>query len=173
MPTIKLFYGTDSGLTEGVAKTIVREMPEVLGPFDIARASPADFAGAEAFIFCMPTYGDGEMQDDWNNFYHDLAECGLAGKPVALVGLGDQVGYGHEFVNGLKLLYDRVVELGGVIVCLWPVEGYDFSHSEAIVDGQFVGLALDESNYPDQTEDKLAQWIPLVREAFAAQILTV
>jgi flavodoxin I len=42
---------------------------------------------------------------------------------------------------------DRVRERGGQIVGLWPTEGYEFTHSDAVVDeGYFAGLAISISH---------------------------
>lgn len=41
----------------------------------------------------------------------------------------------------------------------WIPTGYSYDSSEACVDGQFVGLPLDESNESDQTDKRIDAWI--------------
>lgn len=38
-------------------------------------------------------------------------------------------------------------------------DGYSFDSSRSVVDGKFVGAALDEMNEPDQTDARLQAWI--------------
>ena len=144
MPKTGLFYSTETGMNEGVAKMIAEMMPGELDVFmEITKASVDDAASCDCLLIGMPTHGEGEMQEGWADFYPNLDSIDFSGKIVALFGLGDQVGYGHEFVDGLRLLYDKFVKRGATMVGRWPTDGYDFSHSEAIVDGQFVGLVID------------------------------
>jgi len=156
MPKIGLFYSTETGMNEGVAKMIAEMMPGELDVFmEITKASVDDAASCDCLLIGMPTHGEGEMQEGWADFYPNLDSIDFSGKIVALFGLGDQVGYGHEFVDGLRLLYDKFVKRGATMVGRWPTDGYDFSHSEAIVDGQFVGLVIDEQNQLDQTPEQV------------------
>ena len=39
-----------------------------------------------------------------------------------------------------------------------PVDGYTFDASDAVVDGHFVGLALDEVNESDKTDARIDAW---------------
>ena len=38
-------------------------------------------------------------------------------------------------------------------------EGYTFDDSESVVDGKFVGLALDEVNEDDKTDERINAWV--------------
>ena len=42
-------------------------------------------------------------------------------------------------------------------------DGYQFSSSVAVVDGNFVGLALDEVNESDRTPQRIDDWIATLR----------
>ena len=46
------------------------------------------------------------------------------GKTIALFGLGDQEGYGHEFVDGLGILFEKFEDLGASFIGEWPTDGY-------------------------------------------------
>ena len=37
-------------------------------------------------------------------------------------------------------------------------DGYTFDESASVVDGRFVGLALDEDNESDLTDTRIAAW---------------
>ena len=45
-------------------------------------------------------------------------------------------------------------------------DDYNFEDSEAVIDGEFVGLALDEMNESDKTDERIDAWI----ESFKAQL---
>jgi flavodoxin I len=64
------------------------------------------------------------------------------------------------------VLYDFVIERGAKVVGAWPSEGYEFSHSEAVVDGKFVGLALDLDNQSGLTEQRLEAWLQSIAADF-------
>ena len=42
-------------------------------------------------------------------------------------------------------------------------EGYNYEDSESVVDGKFVGLALDDVNEADKTEERLDAWITAIK----------
>jgi len=37
------------------------------------------------------------------------------------------------------------------------------TRSSAVINGEFIGLALDEENQPDQTEPRVAKWAKMIR----------
>ena len=44
-------------------------------------------------------------------------------------------------------------------------EDYSFDDSEAVVDGKFVGLALDDVNEDDKTEGRIDAWLGEIKPA--------
>ena len=38
-------------------------------------------------------------------------------------------------------------------------DGYTFDDSESVVDGKFVGLALDEVNEDNKTDERIDAWV--------------
>ena len=69
-------------------------------------------------------------------------------------------------MNGLIELYDFVSARGAKVVGSWPTEGYDFNVSLAVVDDQFVGLALDLDNQASQTDARLDAWLGQIAPHF-------
>ncbi len=78
----------------------------------------------------------------------------------------DQVGYGDNFVDALGFLYDAFCDCGARVVGLTSIEGYDFNRSKALLDGQFVGLVLDEDNQKELTEARLNDWLSAISPAW-------
>ncbi|MDE5948100.1 MAG: flavodoxin, partial [Prevotella sp.] len=67
--------------------------------------------------------------------------------------------YGDTFVSAIGKLYDGLKDSGARFVGSVATDGYSFSDSEAVVDGRFVGLPLDDVNEPDLTGARIGAWL--------------
>lgn len=159
---IGLFYGSTTCYTEMVAERI----QDMLGQsrIDINNISQVPIFNTLNYrylIFGIPTWDYGELQEDWDFIWDDLAELNLEGKTVAIFGLGDQIGYGQWFQDAIGYLAVQLQSAGAELVGLWPNEGYQFESSKGLTeDGRhFFGLALDEENQADLSEQRLTQWL--------------
>lgn len=176
MARIGIFFGSNTGKTRKVSKMIKKRFDDdtMADPVNVNRTSAADVAQYQYLIFGTPTLGDGLLpglsadceSESWEEFLPTLADVDFTGKTVAIFGLGDQVGYAHEFVDAMLELYNFLKERGATIVGAWSTEGYEFDHSEAVVDGKFVGLALDLDNQSALTEQRLDAWLKSIAPAF-------
>ncbi len=177
MAQIGIFFGSDTGSTRKVAKQLQKLLGDELAnkPVNINRADAAALAAYDMLILGTPTLGDGQLpglsadcqEESWEEFMPNFDELDLAGKKVALFGLGDQVSYADEFVDALGELYDVVVECGAEVVGSWPLDGYDFNQSAAVVDDRFVGLVLDKDNQASLTDDRVATWVAQLKAELA------
>lgn len=160
MSGLKLFYGSTSGNTEGVARLIEAALGSVLHSVtNIALARPEDLEDADALILGISTWDMGAPQEDWAAFLPRLDTIDLSGKRVALFGLGDAKGFSGMFVNGLRILYDHVAARGATVVGRWPTDGYTYEVCEAVVEGTFVGLVIDQENQSTLTHQRVVQWV--------------
>lgn len=168
MTKIALFYGTQTGNTEAAAEKIQAEMggDDVVEIFDIADVSPEDFSSYSSIIIGCPTWNIGELQSDWEGFYDELDSIDFSGKKVAYFGAGDQIGYADNFQDAIGLLEEKISSLGGQTVGYWSAEGYDFNESKALRNGKFVGLALDEDNQSEMTEERIKAWVLQLKQEF-------
>lgn len=171
MSKISLFYGTQTGYTQTAAEMIQQEFggEEVVTLYDISRTEPSDFDDYDSIIIGCPTWNVGQLQDDWDNFFDQLDDIDFTGKKVAYFGEGDQVGYADSFQDAMGILEEKISEQGGETVGYWSTEGYDFTESKAVRDGQFVGLALDEDNQSDLTEERIKTWVAQLKQEFGLQ----
>ncbi|MFO1421479.1 MAG: flavodoxin, partial [Candidatus Competibacteraceae bacterium] len=53
----------------------------------------------------------------------------------------------------------------------WSADGYEFTKSKAFRDGEFVGLVLDQDNQADLTEDRLEEWLELVKPELLGEMV--
>lgn len=166
---IGLFYGSSTCYTEMAAEKI----RDCIGAewIDLHDIADGDIAAAEKYdflIFGIPTWDYGELQEDWENYWDQLAQLNLAGKAVALFGLGDQKGYPQWFQDALGYLHAQLIVQGVRAVGYWPAEDYEFEASKGLTkDGcHFVGLALDEESEFDLSDDRINQWCAQVMREF-------
>ncbi len=164
---IGLFYGTQTGNTETVAEMICEAFgADQIEMVDIAQAQASDLAEFDALIIGCPTWNIGELQSDWEGFFPELDDIDFSGKQVAYFGPGDQVGYADNFMDAIGILEAKITERGGQTVGYWPTEGYDFSESKAVREGKFVGLAIDEDNQSELTQERVTTWVNQLKQAF-------
>ena len=172
MLEVGLFYGSDTGVTEEVTGEVVDMLHEQGISVTVKEADVmkiADYAPFKYIILGLSTWYDGDLQSDWENFFEDFKKIDFTGKKVAIFGLGDQVGYAEYFVDGIGILAEVVIQNGGEIVGHWANEGYDFTESKALMNPDTLyGLALDNDNEPELTQQRLEQWLPKVIAAFEA-----
>ncbi len=160
MKVTGIFYGTSSGKTENVALRIRQRLGEGnAGIKDIAESTAGDLLTYGSLILGIPTWGIGELQDDWSDFLPGLGGLDLSGKKVALFGLGDQESYPDSFASALGTLYDSLLPTGCEIIGRFPVKGYEFMESAAVRGGMFAGLVLDEENQSHLTDLRIDRWL--------------
>ena len=136
--------------------------------FNIADEPIATAEQYQQLIFGIPTWDFGELQEDWENIWDEIGDVDFSGKTVAIYGQGDQVGYAEWFLDAVGFLWAKLVNLGATVVGFWPVDGYEFEQSKALnPDGtHFVGLALDDENEFDLSEQRLQQWCQQIMGEF-------
>ncbi|ACB52379.1 flavodoxin [Crocosphaera subtropica ATCC 51142] len=168
MSMIGLFYGTETGKTETTAEMIQSELggDKVVELMDIADCEATDLEKYDYLIIGCPTWNVGELQSDWESIYDDLDTIDFKGKQVAYFGTGDQIGYSDNFQDAMGMLEEKISQLGGKTVGHWSVDGYDFDDSKAVKNGKFVGLALDEDNQSDLTEERIKTWVAQLKQEF-------
>lgn len=99
----------------------------------------------------------------WGDFFSKFSDAALKDKPVAIFGLGDQILYPDHFVDGMKIIKDEFEKAGAKLVGKWPTDGYDFTGSDSVEDDMFFGLALDEDQQDDLTDDRIRDWVKQVK----------
>ena len=168
MAKIGLFYGTQTGNTEDIANRIKDAFGgDIVELYDVADVEVEDIIGFDNLIIGCPTWNVGEMQSDWEALYEDLDDVDFSGKTIAYFGAGDQIGYAENFQDAMGILAEKITSLGGKTVGQTSIEGYDFEESKAVVGDQFIGLALDEDNQSELTDDRIADWVAQLKSAFA------
>lgn len=176
MTKVGIFFGTDTGNTRRIAKNIADVLTPAIAakPVNIRNASVSSLLDYDALILGTPTYGEGQLPglttgnatESWEEFLPRMAGLNLSGKKVAIYGLGNQKGYPGEFVDAMFYLYEQCKQCGATMIGAWDIAGYNFKASKAVVDGHFIGLALDQENQKDLTSERLNKWINHLTEVW-------
>jgi flavodoxin I len=160
MAEIGIFYGSTTGKTRIAAEAIQQEFGKGRADlFDIATATPADLANYRLLILGVSTWGIGDLQDDWDIHLNLLEQVDFSGKKVALFGLGDASGYPDSFLDAMGALYQAVRKQCVETIGHWPAADYLFTASRAMIEGRFVGLALDADNEDHMSRKRISQWV--------------
>ena len=139
MSKISVIYGSTTGTTEAVAARIAA----ALGASAVNVNDAGDDAfGADLLVLGTPTWGVGDLQDDWAARL-DAVRTRFAGRKVAVFGLGDSVGFADTFCVAAETLAAAVRDAGATLV------------------GDV--LKLDESNESDKTDGRIAEWVAKVK----------
>lgn len=167
MKKIGLFYGTSTTKTASIAKKI----KEAFGNTEIdlvavEDASEKEFESYNNIIVGVSTWFDGELPSYWDEVKPELESLNLKGKKVAVFGLGDQVKYPENFIDGVGILAQTFELVGAKVVGFTSAEGYKFECSQALRDGKFVGLAIDKENQSKLTDERVRNWVEQLKKEF-------
>ena len=157
-----IFYGSSTGNTEDIANRISEHLGN-LDVYDISNQGLDPIKDYDKLIIGLSTWGDGDLQSDFEDIWSDFEEYDFSKKTIALFGLGDQDGYEDEFVNALGTMYKVLKAKGATIIGFTSIEGFEYNISTAQIDDQFCGLVIDEDNQNDLSDERISSWISDIR----------
>ncbi|WP_028469866.1 flavodoxin FldB [Neptunomonas japonica] len=165
---VGVIYGSTTGNTERAAELMVEQLGQQAVLHNIVDVGLEGIADYDICIFGIPTWDFGELQEDWQDVWDEFSNVNLQGKPCALFGLGDQIGYGEWFLDAMGLLHDLLQQAGAKVYGQWSIEGYRFEASKALTeDGQFfVGLALDDDCQFAESDERISIWLEQLKPVF-------
>ncbi len=161
MKKTAIFFGSSNGNTEEVA-TKIGELLDAK-TFDVGDMPSEELANYDNLIFGSSTSGIGDLQDDWEEFISEVEQADLSNKTVAIFGLGDSESFSDSFAGCMEKIYEVVKEKDCKIVGAVSTEGYTFDDSPSVIDGKFVGLAIDQENEDDLTEERINKWLEAIK----------
>lgn len=173
MNKVGIFYGPEGGSTERVAKKIAKELGEENVEFiPVSKAKAADVDRFQNIIFGCSTIGKATWQadavkKDWDLFRSELEKINVEGKTFAIFGLGDHLTYPFHFVDAMGEVANILLEKKAKIAGRCSVKEYDFKESAAVIDGEFIGLPIDEDFEAEKTEPRIKNWVVRLKNKFA------
>ena len=151
MKTTIVIYGSSTGTCEAIAEKIASKLGcEAVNVQDLT----SDIVAAnQNLILGTSTWGAGELQDDWYDGLKTLQGSDLS---------GDSSSYSDTFVGGMGELYNGIKASGAKFIGSVETDGYTFDDSEAVIDGKFIGLPLDDINEDDKTDTRIEGWLAAI-----------
>jgi flavodoxin I len=168
MSKTAIFFGPLKGAVNRVAdklKNVIGEDKVVMIP--VNGATVADIEKYDKIIFGLSTVGKESWDSkytnvDWAKFLPEIGKTRYEGKTIAIFGLGDHVTYAASFVDHIALLSKELIKNGAVLTGQVAASEY----SEAVVDGKFLGLPIDEDFEPELTDVRIEKWVKQISPAF-------
>ena len=166
---VGVFFGTSTGSTEEVAYAISEQFGSDVAsePIEIdgvADSVASEFAKYDALVVGTPTWNTGADQErsgtGWDEIYYSTMEdLNIAGKRVAVFGLGDSVSYAENYADAAGELHDVFENLGCQMLGYTSQEGYLHEASKSIRGDKFCGLLCDAVNQEELTEGRVQKWV--------------
>ena len=171
MAKVGIFYGSNTGNTEAATYNLLDKLQEAspdteFEVHNIGASTPDQILSYEYIIIGIPTWNTGELQDDWAIFYPKMSSMDFTGKKVAIYGLGDQNGYGYNFLDAVGVIADEIYIQGGFCYGYWHTGTYEFADSLAQDGDFFMGLGIDIEGQADMSDARFEKWAPQVLQEF-------
>jgi flavodoxin I len=167
MPETGLFFSSSTGNCQTIARIITNCFkPHAVEVHDVMHTKGSLIDNYKNLIFGIPTWSKSKIHEDWQDFLPQVPIGLLKRKKIAIYGSADQRTYPDNFADGMGILYLWLLEHQGRIVGSWPTTGYAFRRSQAMVNGKFIGLVLDEDVQPHLTKTRVAQWVDQLKTEF-------
>lgn len=172
---IGIFYAPAGGNVHKIARRIRQSIHHKRSEmFHITEIKPTRILDFKHIILVASTVGSIHWEDDihneWASFMPGINHIALNGRQVAIVGLGDHIGYPDNFCDGIADLSEWVRQAGGIIVGRTSTDGYTYTSSRAVRDRLFDGLPIDEENESDLTNARIEKWLGFVMTEFDVKV---
>ena len=134
-----IIYGSSTGNTETAANMI----KDNLLNYDVTLMDARDtYAEAvsdnDLVIYGSSTWGYGELQDDFQEYYdNDMTPELIKGKNFAVFGCGDQESYEDVFCNAVDTISEKLQHYGGNLV----VEGLKIDGEPSDNEAEIIDFA--------------------------------
>lgn len=163
-----LFWGKKGNVERAARKVYSQFDPSEIDIFDVVSFDVSKIKNYKMFILGGSTIGaenwiDVKDDNEWNRFFVKIRKFDLSGMKVAFFGLGDQVLYPENFVDGLSVFKEEMEKTGIKIIGYWPTDGYIFTDSAGMKDDKFFGLALDLDRQDELTDERVNKWAKQIK----------
>lgn len=172
MKKVGIFFGPTGGSTERIAKLIQAELgSENADLIPVRNAIATDLDRYDNVIFGCSTIGgetwdSGGSNSDWDLFRTELDKITYKGKLFAIFGLGNHLSYPRHFVDTMGAIAKAMLARNALFIGQCSTEGYDFIESEAVIDGKFIGLPIDEDFEEEKSLERVKKWVFNIKKEF-------
>jgi len=157
-----LVYSTHSEHTSGIAKLIKEHLKSKATEVNVEDTSFDELQKYDLLILGVSTWFDGELPNYWDEYLPGIDDQDFTGKKIAIFGLGNQIKYPENYQDGMGILAEFFKKRGGEIIGYTDAKTYKFESSAAFENGQFCGLAIDNSFPKAKTTSLVSDWTKLI-----------
>lgn len=164
MSKIGIFYASAGGNTTIIADAL-KEAFEVADEDCVLMEDDFDsveqFEDYDTLFIGSSTWGQGDVHFSWVDplFEMSTEESDFSGKKIALFGAGDSKTHGEHFCSALGKFYQQFSKAGAKFIGFVNASEYDYEASLAVMNDKFCGLAIDNINEEEKTEERIEKWI--------------
>jgi flavodoxin I len=167
MKKIAVVFWPRKGSVEKNAKRIINQIGhDHVDLIPLKDLDPDRLLNYSMLLFGCSTVGADSWRNAWtgNQWFKFFVKMknqntSLKGKKAAIFGLGDQILYPEHFVNEMIEIKKEIESHGADVIGQWPATGYENTGSESIEGAYFIGLALDEQNQPELSQERIKVWL--------------
>ena len=120
MAKVLIIYGSSSGNTELTCQQVAEVLQKHRHKVILQRVESTDISDlrlGKVVILAAPTYEHGVIQHHFFPFLKQLKDTDLKGKPMAVIGLGDDKYDDHYNVESANILEKAIKESHGELIC--------------------------------------------------------
>jgi len=173
MNKVGIFYGPAGGSTEKIAKQIQNEIGVNNADLLMIKDSVAsDFDKYSNIILGCSTIGgetwnSDKAKPDWDVFRPEYDKINYSGKTFAIFGLGNHLSYPRNFVDNMGIISKTMISKNAKFIGQISTDDYVFNESEAVIDGEFIGLPLDEEFESEKSVARIHKWVDILKRDFS------
>lgn len=117
MEKVSIIFGSTTGNTERVAELIKENMSDLDATvINVCDVNNDTVRSADIILFGASTWGYGEIQDDFLDYYESMTSEALKGKKVAVFGCGDSDGFPDVFCKAVDLIMEKASDCGAEVI---------------------------------------------------------
>ncbi len=169
MSKIGIFVGTAGGTSMKVADALVdafgideEHVINMEEDFDDVEDQLLEY---DVLFLGSSTWGQGDLHFSWVDPILEIEddEIDFSGKTVAFFGAGDCKKHGEHFCSALGKLHNTFTGAGAKAIGFIPKDDYTYDFSLAEIDDKLCGLAIDEHNESDKTQQRIENWVGILK----------
>lgn len=169
MSKIGIFVGTAGGTSMKVADALVDafgiDEDDVINmeeDFDDVEEQLLEY---DVLFLGSSTWGQGDLHFSWVDPILEIEddEIDFSGKTVAFFGAGDCKKHGEHFCSALGKLHTTFTGAGAKAIGFVPKDDYSYEFSLAEIDDKLCGLAIDEHNESEKTDERIEKWVGILK----------
>ena len=127
MKKVIVIYGSTTGSTQKAAEWIGQALSSAdtsVDVLNVTETKPEAVASYDLAVLGSSTWGQGEIQDDFIDFYENMTSDSFDGKMGAVFGCGDSDMFPDNFCDAVDLIAQKAKECGAEIIGeLFKVDG--------------------------------------------------